>query len=210
MNITNIPIHKRTYSIICRLYEDEEVKTLKLSKKDNFLEELSKYSFSRIKITQIDRFNHILTTNEQCEGYYSLSVRNRFKGRVLSIVTSTYTDSNFVLSFTGYEHNKNADITRKFSWIEKGIFTSDTIIKNGKDEDIRSLITSVNDKEQFTTINSFKNGEELPERMYKRKKFVKNYMRSGNVLKYQLEDVEITWKIPENKEDYPDCEYRVI
>ena len=210
MNISTFPIHKRTYSIICRLYEDEEVKTLKLSKKDNLLEELSKYSFSRIKITQIDRFNHILTTNEQYKGYYSLSVRHRLKGRVSSIVTSTYTDSDFVLSFTGYEYNKSTVITRKFSWIEKGIFTSDTIIKIGEDENIRSLITSVNDKEQFTTIQTFENGEELPERMYKRKKFVKNYTRSGNILKYQLDDIEITWKIPENKEDYPDCEYRVI
>lgn len=195
MNIPTFPIHNKTQLYVCWLYEGEDMQTVKFKKKDDITNELSKYPFSKVQITQVDRYNRILSVCEVAESYYSFAAYKRIRGKLKSITTYIESPNGLVLKYKQFDK----DMERELMWTDNGIFG---YIVNSDGVVIKQY-THI-EKRQRTFITKYHKGKTKPEEKQHSKKIISGYKREGGVIEYQHPEYKVVWTI--NEDRFADCE----
>lgn len=208
MKIPELQIHEKTYKLMCRLYDNnDESIVITLNKNDNINDALADKVFNRVKITQYNKGGKILSVYEKGDGWYSVEVRELIYNKLLSITSyANSLTSGITLKHNDYYYDGATLIEEnKFIWTDKDFLSFSDIVYSKNTTTIKEINTNFKEGRQLSHLQITKNDKVVTDKNYKRKKFIREYNRKGNTIRYFVNDVEIIWNLPEREGKFCGC-----
>lgn len=187
---------------MCRLYDNnDESIVVTLNKNDNINDALADKVFNRVKITQYNKGGKILSVYEKGDGWYSVEVRKLIYNKFWSITSyANSLTSSITLKHNDYYYDGATLIEEnKFIWTDKDFLSFSDIVYSKNTTTIKEINTNLKEDRQLSHLQITKNNKVVADRNYKRKKFIHEYSRKDNTVRYFVEDTEIIWNLPERK-----------